>query len=170
MTSIVDRARTFALAAHEGQVDKLGVSYAAHLAHVAASVARFSPAVQAVAWLHDSVEDCDVELDDISERFGVEIAAGVDAMTRRAHEKYHADYLPRLMANPLARVVKFADSRHNYGKAHLLDDPALAAKLRAKYEAVFDMLTEHDPEMAAWGAAPDLVYQAGMWVPSTQAE
>ena len=48
-------AQSIAVAAHKGQVDKAGMPYIEHPAHVASGVQ--GDAAKAVAWLHDVVED-----------------------------------------------------------------------------------------------------------------
>ncbi|PWE28401.1 phosphohydrolase [Maritimibacter sp. 55A14] len=142
-------ARSFACAAHQGQIDKLGHAYGAHIIHVGESVAALGPEFEAVGYLHDVVEDCDVSLREIERRLGKRVRDGVDAMTRRAGEEYHSDYLPRLMADEIAVRVKYADSRHNYGKIHLLADAVERARRRAKYQAIFDALETRCPDLSS---------------------
>lgn len=155
--------RDFALEAHKGQVDKLGVPYGAHVVHVGESVSRAGPEFEAVGYLHDVVEDCDVTLEEIGDRFGEIVMHGVDAMTRRTGETYAGDYLPRLIRNRIGLVVKYADSRHNYGKIYLLDDTTAAARLRQKYEGVFLKLENVDPRLKRWGDPVDLIFRDGAW-------
>lgn len=144
---------------HADQTDKLGVPYIAHVSDVARRVAHHGPQVEAIAWLHDIVEDTDVTLDEIEEQFGSRIAGGVDAMTRRAGEDYFADYLPRLQINTDAVHVKIADASHNWGKVHLLEavDPDKAATLNRKYAAVLRALG--DPS----AMRQDLTYVKSGW-------
>src|SRR5699024_8102125 len=56
MTNLITEAKTLAQQAHAGQTDKAGRPYIEHVARVAAQVA-FWPEAEAVAWLHDVVED-----------------------------------------------------------------------------------------------------------------
>ena len=137
------RAEALAMAAHKGQVDKLGVDYIEHVRAVARAVAHLDGDHQIVALLHDSIEDCpdrDVVSDPIIRAgFGDVVADAVDAMTRRAAEDYFADYLPRLLANPIAVQVKRADLAHNRSRLHLLDAET-GARLAAKYEKVARIL------------------------------
>lgn len=156
-------ARAFALEAHKGQVDKLGVPYGAHINHVGESVAQVGPEFEAVGYLHDVVEDCGVSLEEIGDRFGDIVMRGVDAMTRRAGETYTGDYLPRLIRNQIGLVVKYADSRHNYGKIHLLDDGETATRLRRKYEGVFLHLEGVHPQLKRWGDPVDLLFRDDAW-------
>lgn len=70
--------------AHEGQKRKSGEPYIVHPILVAAITARFSndeKMVQA-ALLHDVVEDTDYTIEDLSERFGDDIAHLVEGLTK----------------------------------------------------------------------------------------
>lgn len=105
-------ARSIAERAHAGVVNKkTGEPYITHPEHVASQVE--GDAAKAVAWLHDVVEDTPVTLDDLR-RAGLseEVVRGVDAMTHRKGEDY-LSFVRRAAADPLARVVKEADVRHN---------------------------------------------------------
>lgn len=156
---LVASARGLAALSHSGQTDKVGVPYLAHVADVARRVRGQGPEAEAVAWLHDTVEDCGVSLDQIEAACGSAVRAGVAAMTRQEGEDYATDYLPRLMANPHARVVKAADAAHNRGKVALLQrhDAAKAAQLAAKYDHALLCLS---------GAVPAVIpiaYRQGRW-------
>ncbi len=141
---MIDEARDWARTLHQGQVDKLGVDYFAHVVDVAARVAPLGEEFEIVAFLHDAVEDTSVTLEDIEARFGRRVAAGVAAMTRRGGEDYLSGYLTRLADNEIARAVKVADSSHNLSKVHLLRSESEQGKFRAKYHSVLSKLGE-DP-------------------------
>lgn len=126
---------------HAGQTDKAGAPYILHLIDVWQSVRSdgHDETHQIVALLHDSVENTDLTVEAVEREFGALIAAAVDVLTKRKHEP-NADYLARVKANPIARIVKLADSRNNYGRIANLDDAATRARLTAKYERVFETL------------------------------
>ena len=89
---------------------------------------------QAVAWLHDVVEDTPVTYEEIRHSFGTQIAEAVDCLTHRKGES-RADYYARIGPNRLALTVKLSDGRDNQNparKATLSD--ATRERLRAKYE------------------------------------
>lgn len=80
----------FAKEAHSGQCqkyDKAGVPYIEHCREVAETVREFclrreldgntSALVEATAWLHDAVEDCDVTHKAIEAYFGIVVARWV---------------------------------------------------------------------------------------------
>ena len=109
--NLVTLAKSIAIKAHEGQVDKAGAPYWHHPAFVADQVATDEE--KAVAWLHDVVEDTDVTFEDLlAQGIPSEVVEGVKAITKVAGESYDV-YLNRVKANPLARAVKLADLRHN---------------------------------------------------------
>ena len=99
-------AKVLATRMHEGQLDKAGLAYITHPERVAARLT--TPEAQVVGWLHDTVEDTVLTMDEIELQFGSETAAAVDAVSRRDDEKWD-DYLERVAANPMARQVKISD-------------------------------------------------------------
>lgn len=123
-SSELTQAELLAEAAHAGQVDKLGVPYIEHVRTVSKSVSHLGVRYQIVGLLHDSLEDCDdrsiVSPEILKERFGLEIAEAVDAITKRPGEDYETEYLPRVMSHPIASHVKRADVAHNQSRLHLL--------------------------------------------------
>ena len=80
----VEAARRLATQMHEGQTDKAGLPYVTHPERVAARLE--TPEAQVVGWLHDTVEDTALSLDEIEARFGPQTAAAVDAISRRDGE------------------------------------------------------------------------------------
>lgn len=102
----VEAAKALATRMHKGQVDKACLPYITHPERVAARLK--TPEAQVVGWLHDTVEDTMLTLEEIEAQFGSETAAAVDAVSRRAGEKW-GDYLERVAENPMARQVKISD-------------------------------------------------------------
>lgn len=103
-------AEGIARSAHAGQVDKAGMAYIEHPARVAARV-QGDQSAEAVAWLHDVVEDTSVTLDELAESFPSEVVAAVDALTRRPGEG--DAYYARVGRDLLATKVKLADLADN---------------------------------------------------------
>lgn len=129
--SVVSRALLLAHAAHKGQVDKSGQPYIGHPERVAARLS--DPTEQVVGWLHDVVEDTDVDLPQIRMLFGKQVAEAVDAITHRPFER-NLDYYARVRANPIALAVKAADIADNADPQRLARlDPASRARLTKKY-------------------------------------
>jgi len=136
MTVTIEDARALATAAHAGQVDKAGHDYIAHPAAVAAALAPHGAAAVMAGWLHDVVEDTDVSLDDLrAAGYPAQVVSAVDAVTKRRGESYE-DLIRRAAADPIGRLVKLADNRHNADEARLALLPQeKACELRAKYAA-----------------------------------
>ena len=130
MTAL-ERAKELAYRAHAGQVDKAGRPYIEHVARVAAAVAD-DPEAEAVALLHDVLEDCVGFGDEVS-RFPDAIFFAVNRLTRVRGLSDDA-YYARIRANPLALRVKLADIADNADESRLaLLDEATANRLRRKY-------------------------------------
>lgn len=119
--------------AHRGAVDKVGRPYIEHPMAVAEGLD--DPIEEAVALLHDTVEDTDLEVEDL--RAGglpEEVVLGVDAISRRPKEQPEA-YLRRVAACPQARNPKRKDIDHNSDPARLarIEDEATRLRLARKY-------------------------------------
>lgn len=97
---------------HANQLDKAGKPYVQHLKAVVENLVAPTDEMLAVAWLHDSVEDTNITLDEIRYEFGQEITEAIEAISKRPNEDYQ-HYLIRVKQNPLARAVKIADLTHN---------------------------------------------------------
>ena len=109
-------AYAIAKIAHAGQ--KYGDSdyFRAHVCDVAGRVvANGGLAIHLiVAYLHDTVEDTAVTLDDLKKiGFDESVIAAVDAITRRDGEDYLSDYIPRVKKNAIAAFVKAHDLKSN---------------------------------------------------------
>ncbi|QIW15927.1 guanosine-3',5'-bis(diphosphate) 3'-pyrophosphohydrolase [Pasteurellaceae bacterium RH1A] len=127
------KAAQFAQQAHQNQLDKAGQPYIYHLKFVADLLSHEDDIVIATAWLHDSVEDTQMSLGEISVLFGQAIAKAVEAITKRKGESYQ-DYLGRVKANEIARKVKIADLTHNMDLSRL-PNPTEKDRLRQqKYQ------------------------------------
>jgi (p)ppGpp synthase/HD superfamily hydrolase len=88
-----------------------------------------------VAALHDVVEDSDVTLDEIEEKFGRYIRNCVNVLTREKEFESYPQYIDRVMDSnlPEAKLVKHADMRD-----HLRQKETLTPKLKEKYFEVID--------------------------------
>jgi hypothetical protein len=148
--ALLSRAELVARTAHAGQVDKAGSDYfASHVADVAARVARagYGPEAQAVAFLHDVLEDTAVTEAELRKQFPEEVVTAVVALTKRSGETRDA-YYARVRSVPLARVVKvYGDVPSNTNPERLaLLDPATRARLTRKYAHALSVLQEEEEE------------------------
>jgi (p)ppGpp synthase/HD superfamily hydrolase len=122
--------------AHGNDLNKHnGERYIRHVERVVEHLRRFGAKddVLIVAWLHDTVEDTWVTLDDLS-GFGVVIVNAVNAITHRQGES-RLDYYQRVGANRLALTAKLSDLRDNTDPARRVDLPeATRLRLELKYQ------------------------------------
>lgn len=122
---MIRAAYTLAVEAHAGQVRASGEEYVTHTVEVATILAglRLDTASIVAALVHDVVEDTAFTLAEIEERFGPEVAAIVDGVTkigkvqfRSTTEQQVENYRKLLLSMAEdARVilVKLADRLHN---------------------------------------------------------
>lgn len=152
--NVAAAAAQLARRAHEGQTDKAGEPYISHPERVAAAAGAAAPAavraqVQAVAWLHDAVEDTNVTLEVLrAEGFPRAVVDGVDAMTKRSGEAPER-YFERVCSDPLARIVKAADLDDNTSPERVGKlDEATRIRLEAKYRRSRELLNRVPPAPA----------------------
>lgn len=121
--SLIERAYVTAEKAHRGQMRKSGEPYITHpvaVATILAEVGMTSPTL-AAALLHDTVEDTDYSLEQLTADFGPAIAQLVDGVTKldkiRYGERAQSETL-RKMIIAMSRdirvlLIKLADRLHN---------------------------------------------------------
>lgn len=129
-------ALAVATQAHRGQVDKGGAPYIMHPSRVSGMVrhAGHGDEAQAVALLHDVVEDSSWTLKDLSHvGFPQSVVLAVEALTHLAHEPREV-YYRRVRMNRTAHIVKWFDIADNLKPARREGlDPATQARLLHKY-------------------------------------
>ena len=123
--SLICRAYEFARDLHEGQYRKSGEPYICHPVAVA-GILRYmggNNVMIAAGFLHDIVEDTDITLEEIEQRFGAEVRQLVEGVTKlskfnfsskteRLAENFRRMFLA--MAKDIrVIVVKLADRLHN---------------------------------------------------------
>jgi GTP pyrophosphokinase len=115
--------------------------YAYHCFRVAARVLDLSTDTVAFrcALLHDIAEDTDITINDIERLFGEETAEIIDYLTRRKNEIY-ADYISRVIKNPLATLIKTADLEENIHHSYLDDFSTNFESLRFRWETALSRI------------------------------
>ena len=124
--SLIERAYRTAEKAHRGQMRKSGEPYITHpvaVATILAEVGMTSPTL-AAALLHDTVEDTDYSLEQLTADFGPAIAQLVDGVTKLDKIRYGANAQSetlRKMIIAMSRdirvlLIKLADRLHNARK------------------------------------------------------
>ncbi|MBD2342693.1 RelA/SpoT family protein [Anabaena subtropica] len=123
--TLICRAFDFAYQLHHGQYRKSGELYISHPIAVAGLLRDLggSPAMIAAGFLHDVVEDTDVTIEEIEERFGPEVKQLVEGVTKlskinfTSKKESQAENFRRMflaMAQDIrVIVVKLADRLHN---------------------------------------------------------
>ena len=90
--AFIKKALEFATQAHEGQLRLSGEPYIIHSIQVAGILAELhmDPDTIATGFLHDVVEDTEIELDEIAERFSETVAFLVDGVTKLGKLKFQS--------------------------------------------------------------------------------
>ena len=143
-TEMVAAARLIAKLAHRGQKDKAGMDYFSHPEAVAAMLD--TPEEKVVGYLHDTVEDTDVTIEEIRDIFGDRIADAVALMTHADGVPY-MDYVKEIGRNPLTRKVKLADLTHNMDIRRIPDPaPKDYNRIENKYKPAYGYLKSLEEE------------------------
>jgi len=151
---------------HGGQRQKVnGHPYVEHPIAVATDVseAGFEPEMVAAALLHDIVEDSEVTVEDVRERFGDRVAMLVDAMTDtgevKPYERRKALHRERVVAaGPDAAAIFAADKLNNVR--------ALRSAYAEDGEAVASRFVQPlDTKLLVWVADVEMVSRYAAAVP-----
>ena len=138
--TLVERAHEIAKKAHEGQVDSQTKPYITHPEFVASLCETDEEKI--VAYLHDTVEDTSVTLEQIRGEFGDIIADAVALMTRDESVEY-MDYVKKIAENPLARKVKICDLTHNMDISRVTNPKPYHYKRVEKYKKAYEYLRNY---------------------------
>ena len=110
-TSMTKKALKLCFEAHKDQTDKSGMPYVFHPFHLAEQMTDENTTI--VALRHDVVEDTDTTIDDLRAMGFCETV--LQAIAKMTHDPAvpYMDYVAEIKTDPIARVVKLADLRHN---------------------------------------------------------
>jgi (p)ppGpp synthase/HD superfamily hydrolase len=111
---MVELAARVAETVHDGQTRQDGSSYFGHCERVASRVWALDSRAQAVAFLHDVIEDTGLTYKALLSLFGPEIATDVRTLSREEEETYD-EYIARvsMSGSYTALRVKLADLADN---------------------------------------------------------
>jgi len=127
------RAIAFARMVLRGKTDKANAPLFDHASRVADRMETYGE--RTVAYLHDVVEDSDVELSDLRAFFSDGVVADIDTLTRREGETYFS-YIDRVRSGSCtARRVKLADIED-----HLASPDHIGSSLILRYMRAADLL------------------------------
>ena len=126
--------------AHKNQVDKSGMPYVFHPFHLAEQMTDENTTI--VALLHDIVEDTDYTISDLTAMgFSKEVTDAINLMTHNGNVPY-MDYVKSVAENEIAKVVKFADLKHNSDLTRLNSVSEYDVERIEKYKVAMSMLSE----------------------------
>jgi (p)ppGpp synthase/HD superfamily hydrolase len=157
----LEAATGLARRAHAGQVDKAGVDYLEHAIAVRDALEPYGVDAQIAGVLHDVLEDTTVTVAELrAAGVPAHVLVAVESVTRRPGETYMT-MIRRAAADPLGRLVKLADNRHNSDEARLGLLPAdQATSLRRRYAEARELL--EDP-------FKDLIERSSLGTPAARA-
>lgn len=162
------KARNFAALCHAevGQVRKYTnepyINHPAEVVSIIKTVTHTLAMVQA-AWLHDTVEDTNITLDDVRLEFGNEVAEMVEMLTdvsrpedgnRAARKAIDCEHTAK--ASPAAKTIKLADLISNTSSI-VARDPEFARTYLMEKRRLLEVLKDGDPTL--WARAFDLSTQ-----------
>ena len=140
--------------AHNGQFRASGEAYFSHPIAVGYLLADMHLDIDTIitALLHDTVEDCDITLQDISEQFGNQIANLVDGVTKlsqienQSPDKRQAENFRKLMVaisqDIRVLLVKLADRLHNMQTIESIDSLEKKERIAKETLEIFVPLAE----------------------------
>ncbi|GAB3591145.1 Bifunctional (p)ppGpp synthase/hydrolase relA [Corynebacterium faecale] len=143
---VLERAYSTAERLHEGVIRKSGDPYITHplaVATIAAEIGMDTTTLVA-ALLHDTVEDTDYSLDDLTRDFGEEVARLVDGVTKldkvalgaAAEAETIRKMIVAMSQDPRVLVIKVADRLHNMRTMRFLPPEKQAKKARQTLEVI----------------------------------
>ena len=143
---VLERAYSTAERLHESVIRKSGDPYITHplaVATIAAEIGMDTTTLVA-ALLHDTVEDTDYSLDDLTRDFGEEVARLVDGVTKldkvalgaAAEAETIRKMIVAMSQDPRVLVIKVADRLHNMRTMRFLPPEKQAKKARQTLEVI----------------------------------
>ena len=135
---LIKKAMLIAYDAHDGQLDRGGYPYFAHVLRVAEMCE--DEVTTSVALLHDVLEDTDITAEYLRANKIPENV--IDAVVVLTHDKNvsYDEYLQTVKQNDIARYVKMRDLKHNYDLARLKVITDKDEDRAKKYEAAYVFL------------------------------
>jgi GTP pyrophosphokinase len=150
----LNRAYVFTVKAHGNQKRASGDPYFSHPVEVAGLLSdkRLDCASIITGLLHDTVEDTEITVKDISATFGEEVAALVDGVTKLSQLELQSDRtkqaenfrkLVLAMSQDIrVLIVKLADRLHNMRTLHFIKAPEKRRRIARETMDIYVPLTE----------------------------
>ena len=130
MKDIIEKAKQFARKSHKGQKQATGKPYVDHPIKVASLLRKYGQDKEVICagLLHDVIEDCDISLRKIKNKFGKRVAFLVDAMSFVARNKNgklkkdidatYKKFARGIKKEPSLAFIKMADMLSNIPNIH----------------------------------------------------
>ncbi len=137
MKPTLEDAVALASALHKGQKDKAGASYILHPLRVMLNPLLTTDEERIAAVLHDTVEDCDITLEQLRERgYSAEVVEALSFLTKLPEEEDDYDaFIERILGGLLiARKVKLADLHDNADLSRFAHPTEKDVKRQEKYK------------------------------------
>ncbi|NKD76524.1 bifunctional (p)ppGpp synthetase/guanosine-3',5'-bis(diphosphate) 3'-pyrophosphohydrolase [Haematospirillum sp. H1815] len=150
----LNRAYVFAVQRHGSQLRASGDPYFSHPVEVAGILTRYrlDTATIITALLHDTIEDTDVTLDEVTRLFGGDVARLVDGVTKLARIELQSDQtkqaenfrklLLAMSEDIRVLLVKLADRVHNMRTLHYIKKPEKRRRIALETMEIYAPLAE----------------------------
>lgn len=146
MKQMLNNAIVLAAISHDGQYDHGGNPYIAHVLKVMHYIKSDDEERQCIAVLHDVVEDCNVDFEDLKlAGMSARVIDGVRRLTKWEGFNDETDleeYIQGILYSKDAIIVKMADLRHNMDIRRLKGLRAKDFKRLEKYTVMYSRLKE----------------------------
>lgn len=152
--SVIKKAYDFASGKHAGQLRKSGEPYIIHPLNVALILSKIYADYETIsaALLHDVLEDCDCTVEEMEDKFGINITRLVTGVTRLSRinfsteNEYLIDYYKKIIVGMSEDVrviiVKLADCLHNMRTLWALPEDRQKAKAHETLD-IFAPIAHH---------------------------
>lgn len=141
--NLVDLALHIAYTAHRGQTDKSGKPYICHPVTLASQLD--DPVEIAVALLHDTIEDTDIDATELRRR-GIpeEVILAVVYLTRDKDKETYFEYIDTIANsdNMTVKKIKLLDLKHNMDLSRLKVVDNKAKSLQKRYLKAWEKIVK----------------------------
>ncbi len=143
-------AEQYARKYHDGQYRRSSnLPYYVHPKHVVGYLEKFGindQTTKAIGWLHDTIEDTELNYKQIKHIFGKRIAEGVNYLTRNVDRQTYKNRLKHAPKNVM--MVKLCDTLDNIKTLHCLSAKGIERKVNDCREFYIPMAQKLCPAIA----------------------
>lgn len=152
--ALLNRAYVYAVQMHGNQTRASGDPYFSHPVEVAGILTRYKldSATIITALLHDTIEDTDATIEDITKLFGPNVAQLVDGVTKLSRLELQSDstkqaenfrkLLLAMSKDIRVLLVKLADRTHNMRTLHYIKNPEKRRRIALETMEIYAPLAE----------------------------